>query len=589
MNAMNRGKPKNSLVLLIVLALIIALPVAVSADTPDNSTNVTGGATPQVTTLIVSTAATIQAETNMTKTVDTSNATEVPVSPSSTVGAAPVLVFTNQEILNLSAYVSGYAKPGTDNTTIEEILWNWGDGTATEIHGFPNNHTYGLPGNYNLSITVMQNDGLEVTNNTLLRIQGYQPTVPVTTSEIIPSVTTIVVPTPVVLTPKSPVITLFSPLIEGTNVTLNGLVSPGDGNTTIQGIIIDWDDGRSGNYTRLPANHQYTKAGTYEISITGIQSDGQSTSKSIVFEVQDFSSVNVTPSGTTNTGGSTGVTDQTMFLTGIIVVLVIVMSGGIIWRALRRRREDKSNLLPKPVTRMTEAYYRAKEEGNLVEASEYAHSSARMFRSLAESAPEKRATYLEKAALWETIAGTIGKTTAEKEGAQNAPSPLKDLSDDDYREICSGTDVRPEVLASVVRVALELAREGREGKPVGTAFIVGDTPEVMKNSKQFVLNPFYGHQESERRITDATLRENVKEFAQLDGAFIATGDGLVEAAGRYITVDTSQVQIPKGMGSRHASVAGITQVTKSIGVVVSQSGGVIKVIKGGRILRTLSP
>jgi DNA integrity scanning protein DisA with diadenylate cyclase activity len=62
---------------------------------------------------------------------------------------------------------------------------------------------------------------------------------------------------------------------------------------------------------------------------------------------------------------------------------------------------------------------------------------------------------------------------------------------------------------------------------------------------------------------------------------------VVEAAGRCITVDMSQVNLPGGMGSRHSSVAGITQVTRSIGVVVSQSGGMISIFKAGKIVYTI--
>jgi DNA integrity scanning protein DisA with diadenylate cyclase activity len=46
----------------------------------------------------------------------------------------------------------------------------------------------------------------------------------------------------------------------------------------------------------------------------------------------------------------------------------------------------------------------------------------------------------------------------------------------------------------------------------------------------------------------------------------------------------SQVNLPGGMGSRHSSVAGITQVTKSIGIVVSQSGGQIRIFREGKIV-----
>ena len=134
---------------------------------------------------------------------------------------------------------------------------------------------------------------------------------------------------------------------------------------------------------------------------------------------------------------------------------------------------------------------------------------------------------------------------------------------------------------------MEIAREGREGQAIGTAFVVGDTKNVLNHSKQFVLNPFHGHREAERQITDEGIQGTIKEFAQLDGVFLITGNGVVEAAGRCITVDMSQVNLPGGMGSRHSSVAGITQVTKSIGIVVSQSGGMISIFKAGKIVYTI--
>ena len=161
-------------------------------------------------------------------------------------------------------------------------------------------------------------------------------------------------------------------------------------------------------------------------------------------------------------------------------------------------------------------------------------------------------------------------------------------SPEELAAICSGTDVAPAVLDSVLHVAVEIAREGREGKMIGTSFVVGDSENVQGHSKQFVLNPFYGHGETERQITNAGTRGAIKEFAQLDGAFLVTGNGLVEAAGRCITVDMSRVNLPGGLGSRHSSAAGITQATKSIGVVVSQSGGLISIFKEGKIVYTIN-
>jgi len=153
--------------------------------------------------------------------------------------------------------------------------------------------------------------------------------------------------------------------------------------------------------------------------------------------------------------------------------------------------------------------------------------------------------------------------------------------------VIGDTDVKEEVFDAILNICLEISKEGREAKPVGTAFILGDSELVMAKSKQLILNPFEGHPSEDRMITNHDIKENVKELAQLDGAFVVRGDGLIEAAARYITVDTSEVGIPKGLGCRHSSVAGITQVTGAIGIVVSQSGGKISIFRNGRIIQEI--
>lgn len=154
--------------------------------------------------------------------------------------------------------------------------------------------------------------------------------------------------------------------------------------------------------------------------------------------------------------------------------------------------------------------------------------------------------------------------------------------------VIGNTDVREEVFDAVFHICVEIAKEGREGKQVGTAFVIGDTENVLSKSKQLILNPFEGHRCEDRMITNHELRENIKELAQLDGAFVVRGDGLIEAAARYITIDTSGVGIPRGLGTRHSSVAGITQVTKAIGIVVSQSGGKISIFRDGQLVQEIS-
>lgn len=151
-----------------------------------------------------------------------------------------------------------------------------------------------------------------------------------------------------------------------------------------------------------------------------------------------------------------------------------------------------------------------------------------------------------------------------------------------------GTDIREDVFEEVYTLSLELSKEGREGKQIGTTFMIGSAPEVLAKSTQLILNPFEGHPISARNVTNNEIRETIKELSQIDGAFVISGDGTIEAAGRYITIDTSRASIPKGLGTRHASVAGITQETPAIGIVLSQSGGKISLFKDGRIFRVIT-
>ncbi len=165
----------------------------------------------------------------------------------------------------------------------------------------------------------------------------------------------------------------------------------------------------------------------------------------------------------------------------------------------------------------------------------------------------------------------------------------KDRFDFTLYDLIKSADIKQEVFEATLNIALEIGREGREGRLIGTAFLLGDSKNVMKKSKQLILNPFEGHIIGERVISEPEIGETIKELAQLDGAFVITEDGVIEAAGRYLNVDTSKVDIARGLGARHAAVAAITSVTKAIGITVSQSGGIVRVFRGGKIYMTIEP
>lgn len=141
-----------------------------------------------------------------------------------------------------------------------------------------------------------------------------------------------------------------------------------------------------------------------------------------------------------------------------------------------------------------------------------------------------------------------------------------------------------EVFQAVLNLAIELAEKGREGKPIGTIFVVGDEEHVLQLSRQMIINPFKGYDEEERNILNPALKETIREFAAMDGAFIISGDGVVLTAGRYLSAASDDTNLPRGLGSRHIAAAGITALTKSVAFVISESSGDVKIFKDGKIL-----
>jgi len=146
-------------------------------------------------------------------------------------------------------------------------------------------------------------------------------------------------------------------------------------------------------------------------------------------------------------------------------------------------------------------------------------------------------------------------------------------------------DVTPAVFERLLTLASELSLEGREGRPVGTLFVVGDSDRVLNQSRQLVMNPFHGYPEAERNILDPRLEETIKEFSAIDGAFIIRGDGVILSAGRYLAPQAKlEEPLPQGLGTRHEAAAAITATTTGIALCVSQSTGTISIFKRGRLL-----
>lgn len=141
--------------------------------------------------------------------------------------------------------------------------------------------------------------------------------------------------------------------------------------------------------------------------------------------------------------------------------------------------------------------------------------------------------------------------------------------------------IPPAVILRVISMAIELAAEGREGKSIGTMFVIGDTRQVERRSRQLVLNPFHGFSRRIRNVLDPGLTETVKEYAALDGAFIVSTDGTMLSAGTYLIPESASTQLPGGLGARHQAAASITARTKAMAITVSQSTGKVTVFQNG--------
>jgi diadenylate cyclase len=163
------------------------------------------------------------------------------------------------------------------------------------------------------------------------------------------------------------------------------------------------------------------------------------------------------------------------------------------------------------------------------------------------------------------------------------------MPEDMFCEICSEkTGINPDTLKEVIILAVEIAREGREGRRIGTMFVIADTENVMNHSRSLILDPLLGHPPEAKRISDSDMRETVKELAQLDGAFLVSDEGIVVSACRYLDAFSEGIELPLGLGSRHMAAASITKLTNSVAVVVSESS-VVRVVEDGQIVSEIIP
>ena len=157
------------------------------------------------------------------------------------------------------------------------------------------------------------------------------------------------------------------------------------------------------------------------------------------------------------------------------------------------------------------------------------------------------------------------------------------------KEVCSERrGVNTRVLEQTIALAVEIAREGREGRKIGTLFVVGDSEAVLRTSRPLILDPLAGHPDESKRIDDPNVRETLKELAQLDGAFVISNDGVALSAARYIDAVSDALNVPLGLGSRHMAAASVSKYTGAVAVVVSESS-MVRMFDDGELVSEIIP
>ena len=256
------------------------------------------------------------------------------------------------------------------------------------------------------------------------------------------------------------------------------------------------------------ATHVYRAAGDSTIGVGVIQSEVGAPEKRLTattsFPVSitqvpgTYTSGTPMPNGTGFLGGLQ-IPELRLFGINIFPLLVILLVGLLIGGFLfLKSREQHSPEIPTTdaIEQAAAAYQEARVRGDLFAAKRYALDAARLLVIQAETVPKYGNAYLEKAEIWKEIARTIDNQPAgplPEPPGMPAPGPIGAAgmmaaanggvpageAADTGGDLLAGTDVEPGVFDAVLRIALEIAREGREGKPVGTAFLVGDVDGVL--------------------------------------------------------------------------------------------------------------
>ncbi|WP_227379173.1 diadenylate cyclase DacZ [Haladaptatus halobius] len=142
------------------------------------------------------------------------------------------------------------------------------------------------------------------------------------------------------------------------------------------------------------------------------------------------------------------------------------------------------------------------------------------------------------------------------------------------------------VIGETLKLAISLGKQGQKGEPVGALFSIGDAGTVMSSSRSLSYNPF---DQSHVRVGDSIMKVMLKEFSRLDGAFVISDAGKIVSAYQYLEPIIEDLNIPKGLGTRHHAAAAITNETDAVTIVLSESDSRVRGFKNGDLIFNIDP
>ncbi|MEC7838810.1 MAG: diadenylate cyclase [Chlamydiota bacterium] len=145
--------------------------------------------------------------------------------------------------------------------------------------------------------------------------------------------------------------------------------------------------------------------------------------------------------------------------------------------------------------------------------------------------------------------------------------------------------ISPVTFVSLLEVALRLVKEGREGKPIGTMFVLAHPQDLEKYTEQLILNPLKGHPKKTCNIHNPVFFETIRELSAIDGGFVVSPKGTVISSGTYFhSTAHHKSKLKKGFGTRHAAAMSLTKQTESIAIVLSESSSDIRIFYAGKMI-----